>query len=63
MVSYSVREVLCYLISPSPFYSRFVSELLSHNPNSFKTKLSPLFFDTSHVPISHYLPVFYLLVS
>lgn len=37
-----------------PYNSRFVSELLSHYPNIFKTKLSLLFLTTSHVPISHH---------
>lgn len=55
--------VLCYLISPSPYNSRFLSKLLSHYPHGFKTKLSPLFLTISHVPISHHLPVFCLLVK
>lgn len=39
-----------------PYNSRFVSELLSHYPNTFKTKLFVLFLTTSHVPISHHPP-------
>lgn len=64
-ISYAVifMGVLCYLISPSPFNSRFVSQLLSHYPNRFQTKLSPLFFDYLPCAISCHPPGFCLLIN